>query len=283
MLKTFQTFSLATLLGLGVSSAALAADALKIGVTAGPHATIMAHLKERAAKEGLSVEVTEFDDFILPNTALFEKELDVNSYQHKPFLDEQNEARGMNLVSVGKTIILPLGLYSKALKKIEDVPYGAKIAIPSDVSNGGRALRLLEAAGLLTLKKDAPLSPSVLDIAQNPKHLKIVEVEAPHVPRALDDVDLAAINTDWVLVSGIDPKSALAREKEDSPYANLLVVRGGDEKRPEIAKLVALYHTKETADFLDKTFKGAVIPAWEGAVVPVKTTCGTAVAAASKS
>ncbi|MBA4117719.1 MAG: metal ABC transporter substrate-binding protein [Candidatus Puniceispirillum sp.] len=272
MLKKLKYVGAVALVSFGLGQGALA-GALKVGVTAGPHAQIMAHLKERTAKQGLTLDVIEFDDFVLPNTALFEKELDVNSYQHEPYLTEQNQARGMDLVSVGKTIILPLGLYSKTLKKIEDVPYGAKIAIPSDVSNGGRALRLLEKAGILTLKKDAPMSPSVLDIAQNPKHVKLVEVDAPHVPRALDDVDLAAINTDWVLVSGIDPKSALAREDQDSPYANLLVVRKGDEKRPEIVKLVSLYHTQETATFLKKTFHGAVIPAWQTVKANEKAPC----------
>lgn len=235
---------------------------LKVGVTAGPHADIMAFVKAEGEAQDLEIQVIEFNDFVLPNVALNEGELDANSYQHQSFLDEQNDARGMKLVSIAKTIILPLGAYAHKLQKIEDVPYGAKVAIPNDASNAGRSLKLLEKAGLLTLKKDASANPSVLDIETNPKHLKIVEVEAPQVPRAMEDVDLAFINTDWVLVAGLDPKKALIREDVHSPYANVLVVRSGDEKRPEILKLVELYQSPKTKAFIEKTFGGAVMPAW---------------------
>lgn len=248
-------------LGAAVSMAA-SLKPLKVGVTAGPHADIMAFVKAEGAAQGLDIQLTEFNDFILPNVALNEGELDANSYQHQLFLDEQNEARGMKLVSVAKTIVLPLGAYAHKLQRIEDVPYGAKVAIPNDASNAGRSLKLLEKAGLLTLKKDAPISPSILDIEANPKHLKIVEVEAPQVPRAMEDVDLALINTDWVLVAGLDPKKALIREDVNSPYTNVLVVRAGDEKRPEILKLIELYQSAKTQAFIEKTYGGAVIPAW---------------------
>ena len=261
------------LLGCAVSTAA-PLKPLKVGVTAGPHADIMAFVKAEAATQGFEVQVIEFNDFILPNVALNEGELDANSYQHQSFLDEQNDARGMKLVSVAKTIVLPLGAYANKLQKIEDVPYGAKVAIPNDASNAGRSLKLLEKAGLLTLKKDAPASPSILDIDTNPKHLKIVEVEAPQVPRAMEDVDLALINTDWVLVAGLDPNKALIREDANSPYTNVLVVRAGDEKRPEILKLVTLYQSPKTEAFIEKTFGGAVMPAWRVPKdVPVAKVC----------
>ncbi len=235
---------------------------LKVGVTAGPHAEIMAFLKDEGKKEGLEIEVIEFNDFILPNTALSEGELDANSYQHEPFLKDQNETRGLKLASVAKTILLPLGIYAEKLTDLAVLPYGAKIAIPNDVTNGGRALRLLEKMGLLTLKPEAGLTPSVLDIATNPKHLKIVEVEAPQLPRVLPDVDIAVINTDWVLVSGLDPQKALAKEDTTSPYANILVAKACDVDKPEIKKLVTLYHSDATRKFIQSTFKGAVLPSW---------------------
>lgn len=236
---------------------------LKVGVTAGPHADIMAFLKEEGKKEGLEIEVIEFNDFILPNTALSEGDIDANSYQHEPFLKDQNETRGLNLASVAKTILLPLGIYAEKLTDLAVLPYGAKVAIPNDVTNGGRALRLLEKRGLLTLKPEAGLAPSVLDIATNPKHLKIVEVEAPQLPRVLPDVDIAVINTDWVLVSGLDPQKALAKEETSSPYANILVTKACDVDKPEIKKLVSLYHSDGTRKFIQNKFKGAVLPAWE--------------------
>jgi D-methionine transport system substrate-binding protein len=257
------------LLGCAVSTAA-PMKPLKVGVTAGPHADIMAFVKAEAAAQDLDIQIIEFNDFILPNVALNEGELDANSYQHQSFLNEQNEARGMKLVSVANTIVLPLGAYAQKLQKIEDVPYGAKVAIPNDASNAGRSLKLLEKAGLLTLQKEAPASPSILDIETNPKHLKIVEVEAPQVPRAMEDVDLALINTDWVLVAGLDPKKALIREDANSPYVNILVVRAGDEKRTEILKLVALYQSPKTQAFIERTFGGAVMPAWSAPQVASK-------------
>lgn len=237
---------------------------LKVGVTAGPHADIMTFLKDEGKKEGLEIEIIEFNDFILPNTALSEGEIDANSYQHEPFLKDQNETRGLKLASVAKTILLPLGIYAEKLTDLAALPYGAKVAIPNDATNGGRALRLLEKMGLLTLKPEAGLTPSVLDIAANPKHLKLVEVEAPQLPRVLPDVEIAVINTDWVIVSGLDPQKALAKEDTTSPYANILVTKACDVEKAEIKKLVNLYHSDATKKFIQNSFKGVILPAWTG-------------------
>lgn len=242
-----------------LSISQLVASPLKIGVTAGPHAMIMEKVKELAKVEGIDIQVIEFNDFILPNVALNDKELDMNSYQHQPYLDEQVKNRGYKIKSVGKTVLMPLGIYSKKLKTLADLKEKSKIAIPSDPTNGGRALKLLEKEGLIKLKPSD--NPSVLDIIESPKKLSIIEIEAPQVPRALEDVDAAVINTDWVLVAGLDPHAALAMEDKNSPYANVLAVRQ-DENRLEVEKLIKIYQSEPVKAFINSTFKGAVLPAW---------------------
>lgn len=237
----------------------LHAAPLKVGVTAGPHAIIMDKVKELAKAQGIDIQVIEFNDFILPNMALSDKEIDINSYQHQPFLEEQVKARGYNIKSAGKSVLMPLGIYSKPLKKISDLKNKSKIAIPSDPTNEGRALKLLEKEGLITLK--AGDNPSVLDIQDNPKELSFLEIDAPQLPRTLDDVDAAVINTDWVLLAGLDPRSALSFEDKNSPYANIFVIRK-DETRPEIFQLISIYQSEPIKEFIKETFKGAVIPAW---------------------
>jgi len=233
---------------------------LKVGVTAGPHAMIMEKVKEAATKAGLEIQIIEFNDFMLPNRALNDKEIDANSYQHQPFLDEQNKAMNFKLVSIGKTVLMPLGIYPGKVKAISDLKDGDEIAIPNDPTNGGRALKLLEKAGLLKLK--AAGNPTVQDITANPKNLKIVELDAPQVTRSLPDVAMGIINTDWVILAKMDPKSALLTEDKDSPYTNILVVREGDESRKDIKQLVDIYHSDEIKAFVDKEFKGAVIAGW---------------------
>ncbi len=184
----------------------------------------------------------------------------LNSFQHQTFLDEQIKVRGYKLVTIAKTILLPIGAYSKTYKNIQDLPDGAKIAIPNDPTNGARSLLLLQKAGLIDFK---PMeAPSVLNIVKNTKNLKILELESPQLPRALDDLAMAVINTDWVLSAGLDPHSAIFREDSNSPYANIIVIRQGDENRVDIQTLVQAYHSQATRDFIESTFKGAVIPAW---------------------
>lgn len=251
--------SLAFLLVILLSPVSAMTASLKVGVTAGPHATIAEKVKDLAKEKGINLEVIEFNDFILPNIALSEGDLDLNSYQHLPFLEEQMASRNYHLKSLGKTVLMPLGIYSQHHKSLKDLQQGAIVAIPSDPTNEGRALKLLEREGLLTLKKTQ--NPSLLDIQDNPRKLRLVEIEAPQLPRTLEDVDAAVINTDWILVAGMNPKTALATERKDSPYTNVLVVRQ-EEKRPEIDTLLELYHSAPLKDFITKTFKGAVIPGW---------------------
>ncbi len=233
---------------------------LKVGVTSGPHAMILEHVKAKALKAGLCIHIIQFDDFILPNVALSEGDINVNCYQHKPFLDEQVITRKYKIHSIAKTVLMPLGIYSHKIKSLNELNDGSKIGIPNDPTNGGRALLFLQKAGLLTLK-DSP-NPCLLDINENPRKLQIIELDAPLLPRSLDDLDFAVVNTDWVLLAKLDPSSALLTESTDSPYANLIVIRDGDENMPEIKQFVALYQSEDTKKFIQETFKGAIIPEW---------------------
>ena len=234
--------------------------ALTVGVTGGPHAVIMEEVKKAFEKKGYTLKVVEFNDFILPNAALDQKEIDVNSYQHQPFLDDQIKSRGYKLVAVGKTLTLPLGIYSAQHTSLENIPEGAKVAIPNDPTNSGRALLLLQKAGLIELKTLE--NPTILDIAKNSKKLKFIELEAPQQPRTLKDVDLSVIITDWVLVAGLDAKKALLTEGKDSPYANIIVVRQGDENRADTKALVSVYQSPLIKSFIEKHYRGAILPAW---------------------
>ncbi|MBW8310206.1 MAG: MetQ/NlpA family ABC transporter substrate-binding protein [Candidatus Paracaedibacteraceae bacterium] len=244
-------------LALVVLLSASHAFGFKLGVTAGPHAMIAEEVAKVVKKNGLTIEIIEFSDFILPNIALSQGDLDANSYQHQPFLDNQIKDRGFKLTSVAKTVLMPLGLYSKKIKDLNDVKEGAILGIPNDPTNGGRALLLLEKAGLLTLKKKD--LPGILDIIENPKKLDIKELDAPQLPRSLDDLDFAVINTDWVILGGLDPKSALLSESTDSPYTNVIAVRIGDQDNTDVKKLVKAYQSAEIKDFIHSKFSGALI------------------------
>ncbi|HYF87378.1 MetQ/NlpA family ABC transporter substrate-binding protein [Azospirillum sp.] len=258
--------SLASLLA-GAATMAIAfgasAETIKVGVTAGPHAQILEAVKPIAAKDGLDIQILEFTDYVIPNQALAGGDLDANSFQHQPYLDNQVKDRGFDLVSVGKTVVYPIGIYSKKVKSLEELPAGSKFAIPNDPTNGGRVLLLLQAKGLIKLKDGGTLKASPIDIVENPKKLEIVELDAAQLPRSLDDVTAAAINTNFALEAGIDPvKDAIAREAADSPYANVIVVRKADKDKPWVAKLVKSYNSPEVKEFILTKFKNAVVPAF---------------------
>lgn len=242
---------------------ALADEQIKIGVTAGPHAQILEQVKPLAARQGLEMEILEFTDYVVPNQALADGDLDANSFQHQPYLDNQVADRGFDLVSVAKTVIFPMGFYSKKIKSLEELPDDATIAIQNDPTNGGRALLLLEANGLIELRDEAGLKASPLDITANPKNLKIVELDAAQLPRSLDDVDAAAVNTNYALEAGLDPnKDAILQESAESPYANIIAVRSEDADAPWVKTLVDAYHSPEVKQFVQDKFKGAVVTAW---------------------
>lgn len=256
-------FSLIVAAGCGSQQQAASQKPLKVGVTAGPHAEIMDAVKKVAEKDGLKIEVVEFNDYIQPNVALNQGDIDMNSYQHQPFLDNQVKDRGYQIVSLAKTVIFPMGIYSKKIKNIADVKAGDTVAIPNDPTNGGRALLILEKVGLIKLKPNAGLSATAADIAENPKNLKIKELEAAQIPRSLDDVDLAAINTNFAVVAGLVPtKDSIAIEDGNSPYANVIAVQTKNKDNADYQKLIKAYHSPEVKQFIDEHFKGSVIATW---------------------
>ncbi|MFC4275277.1 MetQ/NlpA family ABC transporter substrate-binding protein [Achromobacter aloeverae] len=236
---------------------------LKVGVTAGPHAEIFEVVKQEAAKQGLNVQIIEFSDYVQPNVALASGDLDANSYQHQPYLDNANADRGYKLVSIAKTVIFPMGIYSKKVKSLADLKEGARIGLPNDPTNGGRALLLLQSQGLIKVNPTAGLKATPLDVVENPKKIRFIELDAAQLPRSLDDTDASVINTNFAMQAGLNPKQdSLVQESADSPYANVLVVREKDKNRPEFAKLVAAYHSQAVKDFIAKKYKDSVVAAW---------------------
>lgn len=253
----------AALASLSVAFAHAADSVLRVGVTAGPHAQILEQVKAIAARDGLTIKIFEFSDYVQPNAALAAGDLDANSYQHLPYLENARKDRGYDLVAIGQSVIFPMGIYSKKLKNLDLLAAGARIAIPNDPTNGGRALLLLQSKGLLKLKADAGLKATPLDIVDNPKKLKIVELDAAQLPRAVDEVDAAVINTNYALPAGLVPtRDALALENPRSPYANVIVVRGKDRDNPAFQKLLRAYQNDEVKQFIRKTFQDSVVPAW---------------------
>lgn len=241
-----------------------AADTIKLGVIGGDEEEIAEVARKVAAKDGLDIQIVAFSDYTLPNEALSRGDLDANAFQHKPYLDSQIAARGYRIVPAGFTIVEPIGFYSLKVKDFKNLPEGAQIGIPNDPSNGGRALNLLAANGLITLAPGKGLLPTVLDVTGNPKKVVFRELDAALLPKQLPDLDGAVINTNYALGAKLDPrKDALVQEsRTNNPYGNFIAVRAGDETKPVIVKLVKAYQSPEVKDFLDTRFKGAVLPAW---------------------
>ena len=236
---------------------------LKIGATPVPHAEILNLIKPILAKDNINLEIIEFNDYVKPNMSLNDKELDANFFQHKPYLDKFISERKMKLVSLVAVHIEPMGIYSKKLKDIKNVPNGAKIAIPNDPTNGGRALNILAKAGLLKMKDGVGINGTAADIQDNPKGLKITEIEAALLPRSLDDVDLSVINSNFAMQANLNPtKDALFVEPKDSPYANIVVVREGDEKKDAMQKLKKAITSPEVKKFIADKYKGAIVAAF---------------------
>lgn len=234
--------------------------ALKIGATAGAHAEVVHAVAAEAKKQGLNVEVVEFTDYITPDKALAEGNLDLNAYQHVPFLNNFNKQHGTKLVPIGNTILIRQGLISDKIHDLKDVPTGATVAIPNDPTNGGRALLLLQQAGLLRLKDGVGYKATPKDVTDNPKQLKFKELEAAQLPRSLADVDLAAITMNYILSSGIDPKKqGLFWEKKDEPLAVMvLAAREEDKDKPEFQKIVEIYKSETIKKFIEDKFHGTI-------------------------
>lgn len=240
----------------------LSASEISVGASPAPHGEILARVVPLLKDQGIDLKVLEFTDYVTPNLALAEGNLDANFFQHVPYLESFSKDRGLKLTSIGVIHVEPMGLYSKKFAKLDELPDGAQIAIPGDPTNGGRALLLLQARGLITLDPAAGLEATELDITGNPKGYKFKALEAAQLPRVLVDVDAAVINGNYALEAGLNPANdALAVEGGDSPYANVVAVRAGDEERPELVALVKALQSEEIQNFIAEHYKGAVLPA----------------------
>ncbi|MDH1148089.1 MetQ/NlpA family ABC transporter substrate-binding protein, partial [Pseudomonas mosselii] len=227
------------------------AETLTVAATPVPHAEILNFVKPQLAKEGVELKVKEFTDYIQPNVQVAEKRLDANFFQHQPYLDEFNKAKGTQLVSVAGVHLEPLGAYSSKYKKLDELPSGATVVIPNDATNGGRALLLLDKAGMIKLKDSKNILSTVKDITGNDKKLKFRELEAATIPRVLTQVDLALINTNYALEAKLNPeKDALVIEGSDSPYVNILVARPDNKDADAMKKLAAALHSPEVKQFI---------------------------------
>ncbi|MBS1154568.1 MAG: methionine transporter substrate-binding protein [Proteobacteria bacterium] len=254
------------ILALLFASAAIAAhagDKLSVAATAVPHAEILEFIKPQLAKEGVDLTVKVFTDYVQPNLQVEEKHLDANFFQHQPYLDSFNKGKGTHLVSVTGVHVEPFGIYSGKIKSLKGVKNGATVAIPNDATNGGRALLLLEKAGLLKLKDSKNILSTTKDIASNPKKLEIKELEAATLPRVLNQVDLALINTNYALEAKLVPtKDALLLEDSKSPYVNFLVAREDNKNSVAIQKLSSALHSAAVKKFINEKYNGAVVPAF---------------------
>ncbi|WP_159991449.1 MetQ/NlpA family ABC transporter substrate-binding protein [Pelistega ratti] len=247
------------------SIAVTGAQAAKVSVAATPvpHAEILEAIKPTLAKEGVDLDIRVFTDYVQPNIQVHEKAIDANFFQHKPYLDSFNKDRGMNIVSVGNVHVEPFGAYSNKLKKGDEIPEGAKVAIPNDPSNNARALLLIEKQGLIKLKDPNNIFATAADITENPKKLKFVELEVATLPRVLDDVTFALINANYALEAGLNPvEQALFIEDANSPYANFLATLPENVDKPEIKALVKALQSAEVKKFIEDKYKGAVVPAF---------------------
>ncbi|MFH9979586.1 MetQ/NlpA family ABC transporter substrate-binding protein [Streptomyces sp. NPDC017179] len=259
-----------TACGSGSDSGSSKADAnatLTVAATPTPQGEILAYVKDHLAKKaGLKLEVKEFTDYVTPNTAVQQGQVDANYFQHKPYLDDFNEKNGTDIVPVpGGTVHLePLGVYSRSVKKLDDLKKGATVALPNDTTNEARALKLLEAGGVIKLKAGAGYDATPKDIASNPKNLQFKELEAAQLPRSLGDVDAAVINGNYALEAKLSPaRNAIAAEPaKGNPYANFLAVKKGNENDPRIKKLAQLLTSPEVKKFIEDKYDGAVVPAF---------------------
>ncbi|MCQ9136234.1 MetQ/NlpA family ABC transporter substrate-binding protein [Streptomyces hilarionis] len=249
------------------SAGADANATLTVAATPTPQGEILTYVKDHlAAKAGLKLEVKEFTDYVTPNTAVQQGEVDANYFQHQPYLDDFNKKNGTDIVAVpnAEVHLEPLGLYAKSVKKLTDLKDGATIALPNDTTNEARALKLLEANGLLRLKSGAGYDATPKDVASNPRDLKFKELEAAQLPRSLGDVDAAVINGNYALEAKLSPaRDALAAESaKGNPYANFLAVKKGDEKDPRVVKLAKLLTSPEVRKFIADKYDGAVVAAF---------------------
>ncbi|WP_455481723.1 MetQ/NlpA family ABC transporter substrate-binding protein [Bartonella sp. B35(2025)] len=257
-------FSLFTLFLSTAFSTAADKSTIKLGVMEGGEAIVWKVAVEQARKDGLNVELIYFSDYTLPNNAVHAGDIDANAFQHTPYLKNQIKQHGYKLSIAGYTFITPIGIYSHKIKDIKDLPDRANVGIPNDPSNGGRALLLLHSLGFIKLQDPQNILASPLDIIENPKDLKIRELDAGILGRAIDDFDIAIVNTNWALITGLDlQKDAIAWEKaENNPYNNIIVVRTSDKDQPWVKKLVAAYNSEPVRAKIKEIFGAAAQTSW---------------------
>lgn len=241
-------------------------NSIKVGITSGPEQEI-AETAKKVAKEkyNLDVELIAFNDYVVPNEALNNGDIDANAFQHVPYLNEQSKQRGYKLAVVGNTFVYPIVAYSKKIKSISELQNGSTVVIPNDPTNGGRSLLLLQKNGLLKLRDGIGLLPKVTDITDNPKQLKIIEIEAPQLPRVLDDkeVVLAIINNNFAAQAGLDAeKQGILKEDKNSPYVNVIVSREDNKNSDKVKKFVKAYESDEVVKKAEEIFKGGAVKGW---------------------
>lgn len=273
-LKTTIALSLAAIAFAGVisgcggdkkpaASSAAVKNEISVGITPGYSEQVMEYAAKEAAKQSLTVNIKTFSDYVTPDQALAAGDIDLNSFQHGPFLQAFNEKNGTHLVSIGNTYLAPLRVYSNKITSIKDVPDGAKVSIPNDPSNGGRALLLLDHNGLLKLKPGTdPTKATINDIAENPKKLEIIELEAAQLPRSLDDVTISVINAGYAKSANLDSKKALATEDNTSPYVNIIAAREQDKDNPTYQKFVKIFQSDNVRKYINDNFSDGLVPAF---------------------
>ncbi len=273
-LKTTIALSLAAIAFAGVisgcggdkkpaASSAAVKNEISVGITPGYSEQVMEYAAKEAAKQGLTVNIKTFSDYVTPDQALAAGDIDLNSFQHGPFLQAFNEKNGTHLVSIGNTYLAPLRVYSNKITSIKDVPDGAKVSIPNDPSNGGRALLLLDHNGLLMLKPGTETTKATInDIAENPKKLEIIELEAAQLPRSLDDVTISVINAGYAKSANLDSKKALATEDNTSPYVNIIAAREQDKDNPTYQKFVKIFQSDNVRKYINDNFSDGLVPAF---------------------
>ncbi len=263
MVKALYVLACAAFLTLICGCSKKSENGLKVAATPVPHAEMLEFVKPDLKAQGIDLIIIVTDDYNMPNRALANKDVDANFFQHIPFMQLQIKEFHYPIQSIGKIEIEPMGIYSKKITSLSALKEGSTIAIPNDPSNEARALLLLQQQGIIKLNTSDKLQATVLNISQNPKRIKFIEVDAAMLPRSLRDVDAAVINTNYALEAGLSPqKDALALENKDSPYANIIAVRNGDEDRPDIRALKAAMTSDKMRAFILQKYKGAVLPAF---------------------
>lgn len=250
--------------GAAASGSASDSTVITVGASPSPHAEILKAIEDEIKAAGYELKVVEYNDYVQPNVALSEGDLDANYFQHKPYLDNYNQENGTDLVSAAAIHFEPMGIYAGKSSDIKNVPDGAKIAVPSDATNEARALLLLQDQGVLKLKDGAGLEATKNDIAENPHNVEFVEVEAASVPRTLQDADFGVINGNYALSAGLDTTATLASEGADSEaaktYANIVAVRKGEDQTDKTKALVKALTSDTAKKFIENQYKGSVIP-----------------------